>query len=272
MTGTYAIIGDPIDHSLSPVIHNAAFRELGLDCAYIAYRVPADELAESVGSMRGAGIAGFNVTMPHKVATMRHLDVVDENCSVIGACNTVANSDGMLRGYNTDFEGFLDPLRRRKTSIGGMDVLLLGAGGAARAIVAALAREGARNVTVANRTLASASDLADFAESGGLQARYVGLDKAGSLSAYDMIVNSTSLGMGGESPPLDFGTLSEDTTVYDIVYRPINTGLIKEAKARGAEVVYGYEMMLGQAAESFSIWHGVKAPYDTMKRAMLGGA
>ena len=272
MTRTFAVIGDPIDHSLSPNIHNAAFRSLNLDCAYIAYRIPTGELEDGIDSIRGAGLAGFNVTIPHKVAVMKYLDVLDENCSVIGACNTVSISGGLLHGYNTDMDGFLDPIRRRGIRISGSSVLVLGAGGAARAVIAGLAKERAGSVTVANRTVSGAADLAGFAEAGGLQARYVGLDGTGSLSGYDIVVNATALGMRGERLPLDLGTLDSDSVVYDIVYRPMKTDLILKAKKRGAAIIYGYEMLLGQAARAFEVWHGMEAPHDAMKRALLGGA
>ena len=272
MTKTFAVIGDPIDHSLSPNIHNAAFRSLNLDCTYIAYRVLADELESGIAALKSIGVAGFNVTIPHKIAIMHHLDVVDENCSVVGACNTVSNAGGTLKGHNTDMEGFLDPIRRRGIPIRGSRVLLLGAGGAARAIVAGFVRERAESITVANRTLSRGASLAGFAEAAGLQAKYVGPDRIGSLSEYTFVVNATAVGLKGEPSPLDLGTLGPDSVVYDIVYRPMKTDLITKAGKMGATIIYGYEMLLGQAARAFEIWHGTKAPYGAMKRALLGGA
>ena len=141
MVKTYAVIGDPIDHTLSPNIHNAAFRELGLDCTYIGYRIPKGELAAGIESLKKIKISGFNVTIPHKVEMIKFLDNVSEECSVIGATNTVSNVDGRLRGYNTDMDGFLDPLKRRNLSVKDSSVLLIGAGGAARAITAGIAKE-----------------------------------------------------------------------------------------------------------------------------------
>jgi len=141
MTKTYAVIGDPIDHSLSPAIHNAAFAFLGLDCTYIAYRIPKDDLAEGIESLKLINIAGFNVTIPHKVEMMKLLDCVDEDCKTIGATNTVDSENGKFKGYNTDMDGFLEPIKKRNLSCKDSDVLLVGAGGAARAIVAAFAKE-----------------------------------------------------------------------------------------------------------------------------------
>ena len=124
MVKTYAVIGDPIDHSLSPNIHNAAFRELGLDCTYIAYRIPKGELAAGIEALKKIKISGFNVTIPHKIEMIKFLDSVNEDCSIIGATNTVSNDDGRLIGYNTDMEGFLDPLKRRKINLADTKVLL----------------------------------------------------------------------------------------------------------------------------------------------------
>lgn len=272
MVRTFLVIGDPIDHSLSPNLHNAAFRDLGLDCTYMAYRVLRGELGAGIESCKRIGAAGFNVTIPHKVEVTQYLDELDEAAASMGAVNTVAASDRILKGYNTDRDGFLDPLRRRGISIGGASVLLLGAGGAARAIVAAFAAEGAGNVAIVNRTLPAAKSLADFAEASGLRAEAAGLEEAGCLAAgRDFIINATSLGMQDEPSPVPASSLSPDSTVYDIVYKPMKTDLIRKAKEMGSTIVYGYEMLLGQACRSFEIWHGMEAPYDTMKRALLGG-
>ena len=157
MTKTFAVIGDPINHSLSPNIHNAAFRELGLDCTYIAYRIPKGELAAGVESLKSIKISGFNVTIPHKVEMLKYLDETDDSCKLIGATNTVSNDNGKLKGYNTDMDGFLDPIKKRNITAKDSDVLLLGAGGAARAIVVAFIKEKAAKITIANRTKENAN-------------------------------------------------------------------------------------------------------------------
>ena len=141
MSNTYAVIGDPIDHSLSPNIHNAAFRHLQLEHTYIAYRIPAGELAAGIEALKAIKIAGFNVTIPHKIEMMKLLDEMDTTCKVIGAVNTVLNDNGKLKGYNTDMIGFLDPIKKKNLTIEGSHVLLLGAGGAARAIITAMIKE-----------------------------------------------------------------------------------------------------------------------------------
>lgn len=270
---TYAVIGDPIDHSLSPNIHSAAFRELNLEHSYIAYRIPKEELEEGVEALKKINIAGFNVTIPHKVEMMKFLDKTDESCSIIGAVNTVTNENGSLKGYNTDMDGFLDPLKKKNIKIKEQKVLLLGAGGAARAIVAAFAKEHAASITIANRTLDNARKLAEFSEKIGLRSKFMKIDDvADSAKEYNIIVNATSIGLKNESSPISLETIGKNTTVYDIVYMPMNTDFLKKAKEKGATIIFGYEMLLGQAVRAFEIWHGMKAPYSAMKRALLGGA
>ena len=272
MTKTFAVIGDPIEHSLSPNIHNAAFRELGLDCTYIAYRIPKDELEEGIESLKKINISGFNVTIPHKTEMMKYLDKVDEGCSLIGATNTVAHEDGALKGYNTDMDGFLDPIKKRKLEVKDSKVLLLGAGGSARAIVAAFAKENAKEIVIANRTIEKAEELVEFAKKVGINATAIKLeDAANQIESHKFIVNSTSIGLKNEASPIPTDLISEKSIVYDIVYMPMNTDLIKKSKEKGATVIYGYEMLLGQACRAFEIWHGSEAPYEVMKRAILGG-
>ncbi len=271
MTKTFAVIGDPIDHSLSPNIHNAAFRELGLDCTYIAYRIPKGELAAGVESLKSIKVSGFNVTIPHKVEMLKYLDWMDDNCTRIGATNTVSNENGKLKGYNTDMDGFLDPIKKRNIAIKNSNVLLLGAGGAARAIVVAFAKEKASKITIANRTKENAINLANLAQKLGIAVETKSFQEIDASSQYKFIVNATSLGLKNETTPIPKECINKDTVVYDIVYMPMNTDLIVQAKKNNSTIIYGYEMLLGQAARSFQIWHGVDAPYDAMKKALLGG-
>jgi len=272
MSNTYAVIGDPIDHSLSPNIHNAAFRHLKLDHTYIAYKIPAGELSAGIEALKAIKIAGFNVTIPHKIEMMKFLDEMDTTCKVIGAVNTVLNEDGKLKGYNTDMIGFLDPIKKKNLIIKDSQVLLLGAGGAARAIVTAMVKEKAGKITIVNRTLENANKLAEFAKKIGGDVDIVSIHEANKLiTDYKFIINSTSIGMRNEPSPISTENISKDSIVYDIVYQPINTDLIKKSKENGATIIYGYEMLLSQAACSFEIWHKTEAPYDVMKKALLGG-
>jgi shikimate dehydrogenase len=272
MTKTFAIIGDPIDHSLSPNIHNAAYKELGLDCTYIAYRIPKGELPAGLKALKSIRIAGFNVTIPHKVEMMKYLDSADENCNLIGATNTISVDNDKLIGYNTDMDGFLGPIKRREISIKDSNVLLLGAGGAARAIAVAFVKEKANFITIANRTVQNADSLIQFVNKIGGDGKATTLkDIEKSPLQYDFIVNATSIGLKNEPSPISYNVINKNSVVYDIVYKPINTNLIQQAKKIGATIIYGYEMLLGQAVLAFKIWHGIDAPYDAMKRALLGG-
>ena len=273
MSNTYAVIGDPIDHSLSPNIHNAAFRHLKLDHTYIAYKIPAGELSAGIEALKAIKIAGFNVPIPHKIEMMKFLDEMDTTCKIIGAVNTVLNEDGKLKGYNTDMIGFLDPIKKKNLTIKDSQVLLLGAGGAARAIVTAMVKEKAGKITIVNRTMENANKLAEFAKKIGGNVDTVSIQEANKLIAdYKFIINSTSIGMRNEPSPISTENISKDSIVYDIVYQPINTDLIKKSKENGATIIYGYEMLLSQAACSFEIWHKMEAPYDVMKKTLLGGA
>jgi len=271
MGKSFAVIGDPINHSLSPNIHSAAFRELNLDSSYIGYRIPKGELEGGIEGLKKIKINGFNITIPHKIEMMKYLDKIDESCSIIGAVNTVVNNDGILKGYNTDMDGFLEPLKKRNVSIQNSKVLLIGAGGAARAIVAGIAKEKAKNIDIANRTIENANNLSEFAKKIGLSANAKKIEDVNNLENYDIIINATSIGLKNETSPISFEGIKEKTIVYDIVYSPMNTDFIKKAKEKNAEIIYGYEMLLGQATRAFEIWHEIEAPYNAMKKALLGG-
>lgn len=271
MTKTYAVIGDPIDHSFSPALHNAAFLFLGLDCTYIAYRIPKDELEYGIEALKKINIAGFNVTIPHKVDMMKFLDEVDDMCKRVGATNTVVNNDGIFKGHNTDVDGFIDPIKSRKIDASGSDVLLIGAGGAARAIIVGLGNEKVRKITIANRTRQRAEEMIRFAHDLGVELDYLDLESAGDVAGkYKFIVNSTSLGLKGIGCPISTKNIGKDSIVYDIVYVPVETPLIEKSKNQGATIIYGWEMLLAQAMKSFEIWTGKSAPYEAMKLTLLG--
>ena len=272
MLKTFAVIGDPIEHSLSPTIHNAAYRELQMECTYIAYRVPRGDLAVGIESLKKIKVSGFNVTIPHKIEMINHLDNLDDTCEKIGAVNTVLNDDGILRGFNTDMDGFLEPIKRKEISIKNSKILLLGAGGASRAIVAGFQKEGADEIIIANRTKENGDKLAVFSKKIGLNASSVCIEEMNVVeSKFYFVVNASSLGLNGEKNIIPSNLMDEQTTVYDIVYKPIKTDLINVAEKQGSKIIYGYEMLLGQAIRSFEIWLDKKAPYDAMKRSILGG-
>ncbi len=269
---TYCIIGDPIHHSLSPAMHNAAFTAKGLNCTYIAFRVPQNELKESIESLRSINIAGFNVTTPHKTNVMRYLDELEAMAKKASAVNTVNNIEGIFRGYNTDVYGFIEPLRKRHVDFRGMHVLLIGSGGAARAVVVALAEENAiAKLVIANRDVQRAKELATLGDRLGMKCEVVPFEKATAFSpACDLIINATKLGMNNEPSVIDHLHIQKGSIVYDIVYRPMVTDLIENAKYAQASVVYGYEMLIEQGAKAFEIWTGLPAPRDAMKKNLLG--
>lgn len=269
---TYCIIGDPIHYSLSPAMQNAAFNSVGLNCTYIAFRVPKGELEESIFSLRSTNLAGFNVTIPHKVEVIKYLDELDSTAKKANAVNTVHNSDRIFKGYNTDVYGFIEPLHKRNVIFNGMTILLLGAGGAAHAVIAALSDEkGISKIIIANRSQKKAQELAEIGFALGLQCESVMMDNIQDLAIRShLIVNTTPIGMNNEESIIDYEHISKDSIVYDIVYKPITTPLLENAKYAEAQIVYGYEMLLEQGAKAFEIWTGISAPRDAMKKALFG--
>jgi shikimate dehydrogenase len=269
---TYCIIGDPIDHSLSPAMHNAAFNSVGLNSVYIAFRVPKGELEVSLSSLRANHISGFNVTIPHKIGIMQYIDKLDPSAKKANAVNTVHRIGDAFKGYNTDVQGFIEPLRKRRISLNGMRILLIGSGGAARAIIAALSNEeGISQITIANRTKKNALELITMASNLGLKADFTGMEYLGEHAfKSNLIINSTPSEMNDEQCIVDFEHISKDSIVYDIVYYPMVTNLIEQAKNAKATVIYGYEMLLAQGSKAFEIWTGINAPLEAMKKALFG--
>ena len=269
---TFCIIGDPIDHSLSPAIHNAAFNALGLNCSYIAFRVQEDQLKNSLDSLRAIKIGGFNVTMPHKVKVLDYVDRHDKTVQLVGAANTVNNEDGKFCAYNTDVIGFIKPLRERKIDFNGFEVFVLGAGGAARAVVVALSGEkGITNINIFNRNTDRSTELSNMVKKLGLEATIISNDDIQNIaSKCNLIINTTPLGMNNEKSLIKSTSIKKDAIAYDIVYKPIITNLVENARTAGAEVVYGYEMLLEQATASFNIWLQMDPPIESMKKALFG--
>jgi shikimate dehydrogenase len=271
---TYCIIGDPVHHSLSPAMHNAAFNSLHLNCTYIAFRVPKGQLEESINALRAIDIAGFNVTLPHKVDIMGFMNYLDSSAEKATAVNTVHNVDGILKGYNTDIFGFIEPLRKRNVNFNGMNILLLGAGGSARAVIAGFSEmKGINKITIANRTLEKARQLAKKGTDLGLACQVTEIDNIKDIAVKShLIVNTTSIGMDEEKEEslIGYEHISKNTIVYDIVYKPVVTNLLENARYAGADVVYGYEMLLEQGARAFEIWTDLRAPRDVMKKSLLG--
>jgi shikimate dehydrogenase len=257
------IIGNPVEHSLSPAMHNAAYEQLGLNFAYLAFRVT--DVEGAIRAVRALDIRGLSVTVPHKVAVIPFLDEIDPVAKSIGAVNTIVNDGGRLKGYNTDWTGFVRSLEAHVPAAG-RRVALLGAGGAARAIAFGLKAKGA-TLTILNRAeeLALARDLA--AEIG---CPFGDLSKLDAVGAADIVVNATSVGMAPlqEKVPVDPASLRPEQVVVDIVYNPLETRFLREAAARGCRTVPGYEMLLLQGVTQFELWTGKTAPVDLMRSVL----
>jgi len=267
-----ALIGDPVEHSLSPHIHNAAFKHLKLNFVYIAFKVSRENVKEALLGVRALGIKGLNVTMPLKTSVIPYLDKLDSNAEKIGAVNTILNHEGTLIGYNTDGLGALHALRARGQNPSGKNILILGAGGAARAVAFALCEE-ACTLTILNRTFRKAKKLAEeLGEKFGKKVKHGRLapqDLKTNVKEADILINATSVGMipYENETPVDTKLLHSNLTVFDLVYNPQETRLLREAKAAGARTIDGLSMLIHQGAISFEIWTGRKAPIDVMVKA-----
>jgi shikimate dehydrogenase len=270
------VIGDPVRHTLSPVMHNAAIAAMGLDYAYLAFQVKTAELCAAIQGMRALGVRGLNVTIPHKVAIVQFLDELDPLARDIGAVNTIVNNGGKLKGYNTDAGGFLQALEAGGFDLKGKKVILLGAGGAARAIGFAMAQNDAK-ITILNRraTLPHAAILGTNLERcSGTKVEVMALATANlktSLEGADLLVNATSAGMdpAADETPVPSELLKPGLTVFDVVYAPLETRLLREAAARGCRSTSGLEMLVRQAALALELWSGEKAPLGVMREAAL---
>jgi shikimate dehydrogenase len=273
-TRVCAIIGDPVEHSLSPVMHNAAFKELGLNLVYVAFTVTTKELKDAILGARRLGLRGLNVTMPHKNAVMNYLDEVDATAKAIGAVNTILSNQGKLIGYNTDGNGAMIALQENGVYPEEKKLVLLGAGGAAKAIAYHAAQD-VDELVILNRTPEKAKKLADM-----LRKSFGNKVKGGTLSSTvlkdeletaDILVNATSVGMhpNVNSSPVPSSLLRRDLCVMDIIYNPLETRLIADAKSVGAKVVSGLEMLIYQGAVAFEIWTNCPAPVEVMRNAAL---
>lgn len=271
-TRVCGLIGDPVEHSVSHYMHNAAFHKMGLDFVYLPFRVTKEVLAEAVNGLRALNIQGMNVTLPHKIAVIPLLDEIDELARKIGAVNTIVNEDGWLKGYNTDASGFLKMLSAGNINVEGKNVLVLGAGGACRAIAFILTDRGA-SLSLINRRLAPAAELADwifqeFRRKIDVMELGPGNLAAG-LSQADILINTTSVGMspGSNATLVPENLLRKDLSVIDIIYNPVRTRLLQEAEHRGAAVLSGLEMLVWQGAAAFELWTAKKAPVEEMRQA-----
>lgn len=257
------VIGYPIKTSRSPSQHNAAYKKLGIDdkFTYLRVEVKPKDLKMAVDGIKGLGIRGVSVTMPHKQTVMKYLDKIDKDAKAIGAINTIVNNSGKLTGFNTDYLGAMTALGK-KINPKGKTVAVIGAGGAARAIIFGLSKSGAK-VKIFNRSVDKAKSLAK--EFG---CKWGSLKALEDIAGVDVVINCTPVGMNENISPISKKFLNKNQIVFDIVYLPKETRLIKEAKEKGAKIIYGYEMLLYQGVAQFELYTGLKAPVEVMRKTL----
>lgn len=276
-TSLVGLIGWPVEHSLSPIMHNAAFAAIGCDFAYVPLPVQPNHVEQALKGLAALNFVGSNVTVPHKQAVMRHIDELSEAARLTGAVNTIYIQNGKFFGYNTDSIGFIESLKEEDCDPRGMRVAVLGAGGAARAVVYALARSGADTIVVLNRTAARAAFLVDdLSEAFPASAMSFEALTSQALAALagkiDLVVNTTSVGM---YPKVDTSPwpaelpLPSQVIYCDLVYNPLETVFLKQARQAGAATINGVGMLVHQAAFGFEKWTGHPAPLEVMRQACL---
>lgn len=270
MLPSVGLIGDPVMHSVSPAMHNAAFAAFGIDEEYVLWHTPAPTLPERIAQIRASGMRGANVTLPHKTAVMPLLDAVDAHAQAIGAVNTIVrDAAGRLHGLNTDAPGFARALVYAGYTARGGSAVVLGAGGTARAIVYALIGSGIGTIVVANRTAARAHVLVhDMQPHASVPLRVLALDDAAldaAITHADLLVNTTTVGLNGAASPLAPERLHAKLFVVDVIYH--HTPLLRAAAARSARVQNGLEMLVQQGALAWEAWMGRAAPVDIMRAA-----
>ena len=275
-TRVVCIIGDPVRHTLSPIMQNAAFAASHLDYVYIPFTVIPDNLGQAVIGLKALGVCGFNVTIPHKTAIIPFLDSLDESAESAGAVNTVLVNTTSLTGYNTDGDGLVDSLSTDLDFIPGAEqILVVGAGGAARGAIAALCRSGAKKILVCNRSLENAQAVKRYMNSRYPETCIDVISQVQVSCVYlhstSLLLNTTSLGMNGERiEGVNLSDLPEHAKVYDMVYSPSGTPLIKDASACGLRAANGLGMLVAQGERAFEIWTGQKSPEGVMRQALDG--
>jgi len=266
-TKIIGIFGYPVEHTLSPAMHNAAFEHLGLDYCYLPFLVRPDALQQAVEALRALSLVGVNITVPHKEAVLPFLDEVDSEAAFIGAVNTLVNKDGRLTGYNTDGRGFMLSLASRGIEVSGRKILLVGAGGAARAVSYYLSAK-AEKLVIYNRGREKLRRLVD--DLSKVRENVSATEELCGIEQFDIIVNATSLGLKPDDPlPFDPKPLTGSHVVCDLIYR--DTPLLVTADRQGCVAVNGLGMLLYQGVLAFELWTSLAAPVEVMKKALLSG-
>jgi shikimate dehydrogenase len=263
-TKVLGLLGWPVEHSLSPAMHNAAFKHIGLDCCYLTFPVKPELLKDAVKAVRALNLAGVNVTMPHKENVIPLLDKVDADASFIGAVNTIVNTNGRLTGYNTDGKGFMQSLAEARISVNKKNVLILGAGGASRAIGFYLAKK-ASGLFIYDIDRKKAGRLVRALKR--INNNVFSAGHINNLDKYDVIINATPLGLRKNDPvPVDIKLLKPRHVVCDLIYK--NTPLLQKASKKGCKTLNGLGMLLWQGVFAFELWTGKKPPVEVMRRAL----
>ena len=275
-----AVIASPIGHSLSPLIHNTAFKALGINATYLAFDVSERELNDAFLGLKVFKGLGFNLSMPNKQRALEYVDKISEEAQLIGAINTVVNNDGELIGHNTDGRGFIKSLASEDVSVTGRRVTVLGCGGAGLSIIVALALSSVKKITVFKRLNDSFQTVSDklqvIAQQTGCEIEILpfGLDErvTTAISMSDILVNTTDVGMGknaSESLVKEASCLTPSLVVADIIYNPKETRLLADARENGCQTINGLGMLIYQAAEAFKLWTGQDMPVEDVKKAIL---
>lgn len=273
-TEIYGVIGYPVKHTFSPMMHNAAFRSLGMNAVYLPFEVKPKDLKSAISSMRSLGVRGLNVTVPHKEKIVKYLDYIDKEASLIKAVNTIVNEKGKLKGFNTDGKGFVKSLKEEfGISPQGKRFFIMGAGGAARAISFSIALRGAGRIilvdAVAEKAIKLANTLTRNTSSEVIALKNERRGMRELILDSDVLVNATPCGMkASDRRLLDPNLLHRRLCVYDIIYNPRTTKLLKDARNKGARIANGMGMLLNQGAISFNLWTGRHAPVHVMKKAL----
>lgn len=272
-TKVLGIIGDPIEHSLSPEIHNTICRELKQNYAYVPFKLPAKDIESAVNGFKALGVTGFNVTIPHKKNIIQYLDEVSEEALLMGAVNTVKNVQGKLYGYNTDGEGFIKSLKAHDVSVKNKNIVILGAGGAARGISVKIAMGGAKSITILNRTPEKAQEICDIINQNVADICKGALLDMNSLKACahscDILINTTPIGMHphtAESPVENFSFLNSETVVCDLIYNPKKTLFLSNAEEKSCKIINGWGMLVCQAVSAYEIWTGININDNIIKK------
>ncbi len=261
-TRVVGLLGYPVGHTLSPIMHNQAFTHLNMDWFYLPFEVKPENLKEGVVGLSALGVRGVNLTIPYKIEAMKYLTGIDEKAKRIGACNTIVFNEDGITGYNTDGDGFVKSLKDIGFEVKDKNVYLIGCGGAGRAIGISLAASGIKKLALFDVSQEKKESLKKTIE------EFTNCEVFETLKERDLLINATPLGMKENDPmPCDVSSIHKDMLVYDIIYK--KTPLLIEAEKRGAKIMNGIEMLIHQGAESFEIWTGVYPPIDVMRKAII---